>query len=241
MVEKVIVEDKEFKKYIKRIADSNRKRNVILRGILSGIFTAIGATIGFGLLLFISSALVTNLKQVPIIDRLLTETKLDALIEKQLNEINNTENQNEEQDQETDSTYYLNYSNKQFDLEFNYPASLTNLSEYITQTEDPNKPTYVIDINGYGIINHMYVYVNYTDFNIEGESKSYNIKDKDGKDHELKVYENQSYSGSEESSILWIHYVKEETQNSYDFVAIGDKNSPKLAREIMIALAESIK
>src|SRR5690349_2582621 len=136
MMERIIKEDKELKLYLKRIADGNKKRYVIMRGLLYGVFTALGATLGFTLVLLISSKLITNLKQIPIINNFLTETKLEVLIEKQLANINNSEKEGTS-NEETISKYYLRYENAQFDIVFDYPASLTNLSEYITKTEDP--------------------------------------------------------------------------------------------------------
>lgn len=62
----------------------NKTYNVILRGFVSGIFTALGATIGFALFMFLAGWVISVTGDIPLISTILRETKLDILIEKQL-------------------------------------------------------------------------------------------------------------------------------------------------------------
>lgn len=68
---------------LKKINDGNKPIQIINRGLLSGIATGIGATIGLAILLFFLAQVLNAFSDIPIINQLLTITKLGVIIETQ--------------------------------------------------------------------------------------------------------------------------------------------------------------
>lgn len=86
--EELLVE--QLKKLNRNLREQNKyykRSQVVLRSLAAGIFTAIGATIGFGLVIIVLASFVRTISAVPIIDDILKQTKLDQLIEYQLQQI----------------------------------------------------------------------------------------------------------------------------------------------------------
>jgi len=71
----------ELNKNLNKLTNVNRKRNVILRGLLNGVFTAIGASIGFALFLTGFSNFVQSAENIPLLDRIIERSHLDQIIE----------------------------------------------------------------------------------------------------------------------------------------------------------------
>lgn len=71
----------ELNKNLQKLTYVNRKRNVILRGLLNGVFTAIGASIGFALFLTGFSSFMQTAESIPLLDRIIERTHLDQIIE----------------------------------------------------------------------------------------------------------------------------------------------------------------
>lgn len=69
------------------LSKSNKKRNVILRGLLNGVFTAIGASLGFALFLTGFANFLKTAEGVPFVDRLIDKTHLEEIIERYMNDI----------------------------------------------------------------------------------------------------------------------------------------------------------
>lgn len=86
MKEEISVLNSLLSKHVKYF----RTSNVIVRGMLYGLFTAIGATLGFTLFLVGLATFLKGASAVPLLDRILEETKLDQIIEQQLNNSNPT-------------------------------------------------------------------------------------------------------------------------------------------------------
>lgn len=68
---------------LKKINDGNKPIQIINRGLLNGIATGIGATIGLAILLFFLAQVLNAFSDIPIINQLLTITKLGVIIETQ--------------------------------------------------------------------------------------------------------------------------------------------------------------
>lgn len=79
---------RDLNKNLKALSDTNRKRNVILRGLINGVFTAIGATLGFALFLSIFSGALKQAESVPFLDRLIKSSKIEPIVEQYLEELN---------------------------------------------------------------------------------------------------------------------------------------------------------
>lgn len=76
--------EQEQLKYMKLIARGNRFDQQILRGCLFGVFSALGTTIGFSVILLIIFQLVSGIRNLPVVNELFTETKIVELLERQL-------------------------------------------------------------------------------------------------------------------------------------------------------------
>jgi hypothetical protein len=77
----------ELNKNLQKLTNVNRKRNVILRGLLNGVFTAIGASIGFALFLTGFSNFIQTAASIPLLDRLIERSHLDQIIEGYLDDL----------------------------------------------------------------------------------------------------------------------------------------------------------
>lgn len=105
------MDDKEIKKYLKRIADSSKPRRIVINAIINGIFTALGATIGFALVVIFLAYFLASIKNLPIIDELIRRTKIDQLINNQLSKLEN----------DTDYSTRISFTTNDLALTFNYP------------------------------------------------------------------------------------------------------------------------
>jgi hypothetical protein len=66
---------------------SNRAREVFLRGVINGVASGIGATIGLAIVIFFLSQVFRQISAVPFIDQILKETKLDKVIQYQVQQV----------------------------------------------------------------------------------------------------------------------------------------------------------
>ena len=90
--EKQLNLESEIKLLREQVSKQNDKlatKQVILRGFTNGLFSALGATVGFALLIFIIAKILSSISFIPYIDTILQSTKLDTLIEYQLEQIEN--------------------------------------------------------------------------------------------------------------------------------------------------------
>lgn len=85
------VNPQELLTVLTKISDSYKPKNVIIRSLTTGIFTAAGATIGFAFLLLMLSRLYTGLANVPIVNDFMESTGLDKVVDYVLDQPTNTE------------------------------------------------------------------------------------------------------------------------------------------------------
>jgi len=76
----------DIKTYLKKINNSLKIKNIIFRSFIQGTFISVGASVGFSIFILILSLIFSQIKFINIVDDLLKYTKLDVLIEKQLQE-----------------------------------------------------------------------------------------------------------------------------------------------------------
>lgn len=230
--------DAELKKYLKMIANANKWHQVILRGCLTGVFTALGATVGFALLLFVAAQFVTSFKQIPLLDTFLEQTKLDVLIEQQLNKINQPEetpDQGEKPDEEeTPVVTTLKYTDNQFKLAFSYPSTFSSLN---TVPVSDIAKTIQIE-GGDGVLQSVDIYIN-QEIKVQGQGTQRYIP-KAGMDRiVVNVYENGA-TVIDQTYQTPVYYSKIKVDNNtFEIVGIGDSSSPKLAREVFLQIIES--
>jgi len=80
--------DEEYREAINKIADSYKTLNIMKRGVINGIFTAIGATVGFTVFIFLLARFYSGLQNVPIIENFMEVTQLNKVVEYVLQETN---------------------------------------------------------------------------------------------------------------------------------------------------------
>lgn len=111
------MEDLELKKYLKRIADASKPSRIVVNAIINGIFTALGATVGFALVVIFLAYFLSTIKNLPIIDQLIKETKIDQLINSQLQKL-------EEESLKSVQVEYIAFNS----FSFKYPYTYIDVS-----------------------------------------------------------------------------------------------------------------
>ena len=71
----------ELNRNLALLTRANRKRNVVLRGLLNGVFTAIGASLGFALFITNFSNFLQSAESVPFFDRIIERSNLEEIIQ----------------------------------------------------------------------------------------------------------------------------------------------------------------
>jgi hypothetical protein len=77
---------------LKALNDSNKLKEVTIRGLVNGISSGIGATIGLAIVIFLITQLVRQFSYLPYVEQFLKDTKLDKIIQYQVQIIENTDN-----------------------------------------------------------------------------------------------------------------------------------------------------
>ncbi|MCS7317805.1 MAG: hypothetical protein NZZ41_05815 [Candidatus Dojkabacteria bacterium] len=146
-------ENSELKKYLSMLAQETTFKSKIIKGLITGTFTALGASIGFSITIAILANLISTAKNLPILDIILQETKLDVLIERELNKLNNAQQGQNEFDKitlvENDNSInifivgedYVKYVTKEVTKEIisvSIVKTLKNMYQDITKNSRPH-------------------------------------------------------------------------------------------------------
>ncbi len=233
----------ELTRYVKALTRSMRWDQLIIRGCLTGTFIALGTTIGFALLIFASAQFITTFKQVPLLDVVLRETKLDVLIENQLNRINSSTSEANESESESEpetlpeaekTESYLEYSNPTWAISFTYPATLTTV---IDTTQGSN----IQIIGTEGALLSLELGSNL--HQVVGERTQFFVS-RQGVDRlTVHIYEQggQIDGNVYENPIFLCELRIPSLNEPLQFIAIGDIARPKLAREQFAAIMGSLQ
>lgn len=81
-------EKTQITKLLEEIARVNRFPNIVARGLVTGLFTAIGATIAFTMVLFLFTQLYSGIRGIPIIKDIMQSTGLSAVVDYALEQVN---------------------------------------------------------------------------------------------------------------------------------------------------------
>ncbi len=232
------ISDDVTHKYLKAIAEQYKFRKVIQRGLITGIFTAIGATIGFAIVLVVASKLLSGLKEVPFVDNILQQTKLDVIIESELNNLSTTENPDEQstQQSEEEKITYTTFTNEQIGFEFKYPSIFTTITDNFAELNSSK----LIEFAGESYIQKLELYKD-LELTIEGEKRKAEVVNEFLEEDTLDLYEGGAIvDGNQIKNPLFVYNFKFNESN-YTFIAIADTETPKISRELFIALLESIE
>lgn len=228
--------DKEFRRYLKVIAKSNRWDQVMIRGCIIGLFSALGATIGLALTLFVAYQII---KQVPILDQILQYTKLDVIIENQINQQLNTNTTSTSTTQPTDNEEptpapseqsELYYSDEELGIHISYPTYLAQLNQIVDGVRFAGEGALLsIDI------------LNDTIITIEAEDKNQRfVNRQDTERITVDVYESgATVNGRFYNNALFYAHVYNNGHDIY-FIGLANPDTPKLGREAFIRIMESL-
>lgn len=228
--------DPELKKYMKAIALSNRWDRVILRSLLIGTFVALGTTVGFALLLLFVSQFVGSFRQIPLLDTILEQTKLDLLIENQLKKLNETPSEEQDPDTETPQPKPLTYNSNTPAFSFTYPAHLGSTSSKTT----PAGAAYTqFTGNGDGI-QALDLFVD-TTVTIKGINTQRFINIPELGRTLIYIYEQGAVVNGEELKVPVYYTTIKVSGANIAMVGYGAADLPKLGREVFTNILESIQ
>ena len=74
-------ESEELFNAIKRLSNSYKYWEVVKRGVINGLFTALGATVGIAILFSLIIGIYSGLRGVPVINQFMNLTGLDQVVE----------------------------------------------------------------------------------------------------------------------------------------------------------------
>lgn len=230
--------EKELNKYLKQLVKQNLKRNVALRGVINGIFTAIGTTIGFGLLIIIVAFLVSNLKQLPVVDSFLADTKLDLLIEYQLQKIkaeigNGTISASNSSASSTSD--YQTYNSGKYAYTLKYPVYFDEVTELPTGNN-----SVVVDFSGQGTLSSLEIRVNDL-VDLTGNKTQYPATTNAGEQLIVNIYNNGAAFDNKNftQTVFELELVK--GSNTFQFIGVADSDTPKLAREQFLTILQTLE
>jgi hypothetical protein len=80
-------EKTQITKLLEEIAKANRLPSIVLRGLLNGLFTAIGATIAFALVIFLFTQLYSGVRGIPFLKDIMDATGLSTVVDYTLGQV----------------------------------------------------------------------------------------------------------------------------------------------------------
>lgn len=230
--EQMVMLEQQTVRYLKRIADQYAWKKVIARGLLTGIFTTTGAFLGIILLVFFASRLVAGLSEIPFLDDFLRQTKLDVLIESELNRLSGQSNDTVGED---GTLQYTEYNNQTYSISFDYPDDLTSIRE--TDIEDGG---HLIRFMGSGLLRELHIYID-SDVKVGGEYEEISIVNPSIDSSIIRVYEEGGTVDSTEvrSPLYTIRFTLDERE--FVMIGYGDTVFPLNAREIFATVVRGVR
>ena len=234
-------ENKQLQKAVIKISEHYNTKHVIQRALINGIFSAAGLFLGAIIVFLLVSRLFAGFKEIPFVDDFLKQSKLDVVIESQLNEISGSNSTDETAEliiDENGQIKYLTYHNTSFGLEFSYPKIFTNLSEGVLSE---NQDSYLIYLSGGQIyLEEIQVYIDHA-LEYSGSSYKKSIESESHGKIDIEVYEEgATIGGIDFNKPTLIAEIKAEN-HEYLFIGFAKENNSALAREIMLTLLSSVK
>jgi hypothetical protein len=215
---------KEHVKYLRELVVSNRPTNQLVRGCVFGLASAVGTTVGLALFLVFAVQLIAGIKDFPIVKDLLAQTKLDQLIEKQLDNINGP------------SQKPVVYTDESKKFTFTYPAFL---SYQITDQREGGR--YVLLQQGDGPLSTLEVYVD-----VEPKVASANVNvsryqiTAQGQNTEYTAYYNGATVEDVQHDLPVFVYKVDLGNTKLTLVGIAEADAPQVAREVFKQIISSV-
>jgi len=92
----LLLEITRLNKTINRRVKQNKLRYIWIRSFVSGLFSTVGASIGFVLLIIASTKIIQQASEIPILDVILEKTNISQIIEYQIKQIEDDSTQESE-------------------------------------------------------------------------------------------------------------------------------------------------
>lgn len=222
--------EQEQLKYMRSIARSNRTDQVVLRGCMMGIFSAIGTTVGFALLLVLLTGLLAGVKDWPVVDQILAQTKLDTLIENQINRLSGYDGNL--------TASGITYSDEINNVNVTYPTYLNNR---INLQEDDQDQAYLLILEGSGALNSLEIYFN-EEPSFDAEGAPYNEHDVNFHDQQKKYRD--YYEGGTVADTAYTRHIFyfQGRLNGIQITLIGiaGEDTPRIGREVFAQVVGNI-
>jgi len=230
-------ETADILKYLKKIAKANRADQVILRGLLNGVFTALGATVGLALIGVIFLNWVGGLKQIPFIDDILRQTKLDVIIENQLNALTEETVSSTTVTSSAVSVPDSTYQNGKYAFSFVYPSTLTSVEELTGTSTDALE----VQLTGSsGSLPSLQVLVD-SDIEVFGNTSQVFVPKEGMERVVVDIYEEgATVKGVYFSNNVFIAVISY-NEHTYTFIGVSNSSEPKTAREVFVNIIESVQ
>jgi len=239
-----VKQDKELIRYMELIAKQNKPKQLIIRGIIIGMFSALGTILAFILLAMFAAYFLTGLKEIPFINSFIEEYKLDILIENILNErVNNnqytpteTPNGTQQGDVETPQPQpdpMTTYTDSTTGFSFIYPSYLDNII-----TDPGSDGASKLQWLGDGALHSLELYHNSPPTVIGNSSERFATVNEDRVT--IHVYEGGALVNGTQYNIALYEARFELESGQYTLLGYSDANLPKTAREIFTMIIESV-
>lgn len=235
----LVQNDPELKRYLRNLGFYNRLDQVIFRGCVTGMFTAIGVLLGTGVIFFIGTRLLSNLQEIPLINTILEQTRLDVVIENEVRRLSAEQTAGEEdgapttaEDEQVEQVKFVQYIGTEFGIVFAYPDYFTADEISETQTAanftDDFGPLATLDISTEEPL-------------IIGSSYQRFVSTVDFGRIVVSIYEEgATYSGEVLSNALFAANIELPSGDMIYLVGIANSETPKLARELFLQIVESV-
>jgi len=239
-MKKTLTTEEKLQSAVIKLSNHYDLKHVIQRALLNGIFTAAGLFLGAILVFLFASRFVAGIKEIPFVDDFLKQSKLDVVIESQLNNLGGKITDISNTSSDINYLSYSVYKNSTYNLEFSYPQIFSSFDEASLNENDTT--SHLIRLSSGEIyLEQLDVYIN-VDVTVTGDNYQRIVKNEKFGDIELFIYENGGVidNNKTETPILLASFTNPQSYNKFTFVAYAKENSSAIGREIITNLLLSL-
>ncbi|MDQ6985689.1 MAG: hypothetical protein Q9M91_04620 [Candidatus Dojkabacteria bacterium] len=229
-------ENKELEKAILKISEHYDLKHIVRRAFINGIFTASGLFIGAILVFVVATQVLNGVKEVPLLDTFLRETRLDIVIESQINEISGKNGQSAVIDS-SESYSNLTYTNSTYNFSFDYPVIFSSTFEGSIAEEDNS---YLISLrNGKIYVDSIDIYINHS-IEFSGSSYTEVVNNNLIGDIEMYIFEEEITIDSVSYPNPTIIASFEKGGDEYVVIVKAKESNSAIARELLTSILQSV-
>jgi hypothetical protein len=226
-------------KQLKVIANTYQVHRVVSRGCLTGIFSAVGTTIGFAIVLALAASFISTIKDWPIIDSILAETKIDVLIENQISNLSGIDNQETVKPIENSPKPEIKFNDNKIPLQFLPPQYLQYQASSRVNEQDAD---YHIIYEGSGPLSGLTVYINETPVTstTDSDQKTFAVV-VSGVNNEFTGYYPHIKIDEIQTNGPVFMYQTKFANTSITLIGVANEETPGVGREIFRQVVETIQ